>query len=158
MNIRSAGRSESGSILLLFPAAVLIVMVLAAITVDTSLAFLGQRDLAQATSAAANDAATEGLSPGSFYRENDIDLDVERVQAVAVARVTQIVDSTRHGGLQVTVDVVAPAAPGCAPRVRVSASSTVSYLFARAIPGGPDTADVHATSIATPRQNGEERC
>lgn len=151
-------RPERGSVLLLFPAALLIVMVLAAITVDTSIAFLGQRELAEATSAAANDAAADALSASAFYERDLIDLDLARVEAIAVERVTQIIDGSRHSGLRVTASVVPPSAAGCPPRVEVVASSTVSYVFARAVPGGPDTASVKARSTATPRQSAATGC
>ena len=60
---------ERGSSLLLFPAGVLIVMVLAAMAVDTSIAFMGQRELANATAAAANDAAARrSTTPRSTSR------------------------------------------------------------------------------------------
>lgn len=144
---------ERGGVLLLFPAAFLIVMVLAAITVDTSIAFLGQRELAEATSAAANDAAADALSEAAFYGEDRIDLDPARVVEVATARVAQIIDPSRHEGLQVRATIMAPSGPGCPPRVEVAASSTVSYLFARAVPGGPDSAAVSARSTATPTQS-----
>ena len=45
-----------------------------------------------------------------------------------------------------------PTAAGCPWTVRVTASSKVSYLFAKAIPGGPHEADVHATAVAGPAQ------
>ena len=70
-----AGRSERGSSLLLFPAAVLIVMVLAAMAVDTSIAFMGQRELANATAAAANDAASQAVDNAAFYQQDRIELD-----------------------------------------------------------------------------------
>ena len=45
---------QRGSTLLLFPAALLIMLVLAAITVDSAIAFMAQRQLVNATAAAAN--------------------------------------------------------------------------------------------------------
>ena len=63
------GVRQRGSVLLLFPAAVLIVLVLSAITVDSSIAFLAQRELANATAAAANDAASRAVDGQAFYRE-----------------------------------------------------------------------------------------
>src|SRR5207248_6070957 len=60
--------SERGSTLLLFPAAVLVVFVLGAIAADLASVFLGERELANATAAAANDTATEALANAAFYR------------------------------------------------------------------------------------------
>jgi Flp pilus assembly protein TadG len=140
-------------VLLLFPAAVLIVLVLAAITVDTSIAFLAQRELANATAAAANDAAGRGVDGGAFYRDDRVELDPHAVEEVAGERVRLAIDQTRHRGLQVVVRATPPTAPGCPWTVQVSASSRVPYVFAKALPGGPDEASVRATSVAGAEQD-----
>ena len=138
--------------LLLFPAAVLIVLVLAAITVDSSIAFLAQRELANATAAAANDAAGRSVDGHAFYQGDRLELDPSAVEAVAAERVRLAIDETRHQGLEVRVSASPPAGPGCPWSVRVSASSRVPYVFAKALPGGPDEAAVRATSVAGPEQ------
>ncbi len=143
---------ERGSILLLFPAAVLIVLVLAAITVDSSIAFLAQRELANATAAAANDAATTAVDGQAFYRDDRIELDPYAVAAVAEERVRLALDGSRHRGLEVRATASPPTRSGCPWTVRVTASSKVSYVFAQAVPGGPDEAAVRATSVAGPEQ------
>ncbi len=139
--------------LLLFPAAVLIVLVLAAITVDSSIAFLAQRELANATAAAANDAATMAVDGQAFYRDDRIELDPYAVETVAEERVRLAVDQSRHQGLQVQATASPPARSGCPWTVRVTASSRVAYVFAKAIPGSPDEASVRATSVAGPEQD-----
>lgn len=144
--------AERGSVLLLFPAAVLIMVALAAMTVDTSIAFLAQRELANATAAAANDAATQALSDSSFYRENEIELSPSAVEAIAVDRVVKLVDGGRHHGLAVSAEAVPPAAAGCSWTVRVVASSSVDELFGRAMPGSSGQVAVRARSTASPRQ------
>ncbi len=149
---RGRGR-QRGSVLLLFPAAVLIVIVLAAITVDSSIAFLAQRELANATAAAANDAAGQTVDGDAFYRDDRIELDPAAVEAVAVERVRLAVDESRHRGLEVRATARPPVRSGCPWTVQVSASSQVSYLFAKALPGGPDEASVRATSVAGPEQD-----
>jgi Flp pilus assembly protein TadG len=146
-------RPERGSTLLLFPAAVLIMVALAAMTVDSAIAFLAQRELVNATAAAANDAATEALSDGAFYQSNRIDLSGSAVEDVAVARVRQLVDQTRHHGLSVGATAVAPTGAGCAWTVKVTASSRVNELFGRALPGSSGQVAVSATSVASPRQS-----
>lgn len=145
-------RDERGSILLLFPAAVLVVLVLAAITVDSSIAFLAQRELANATAAAANDASAMAVDGRAFYRDDRIELDPYAVEMVAVDRVRQAIDQSRHRGLDVRATASPPAAAGCPWTVRVTAASRVSYVFAKALPGGPDEAPVRATSVAGPEQ------
>ena len=138
--------------MLLFPAALLIMVALAAMTVDSAIAFLAQRELMNATAAAANDAATEALSDSSFYRENRIELSAAAVEAIAVDRVLAVVDTGRHHGLTVTAEAVPPSAAGCAWTVRVAASSTVDELFGKSMPGSSGTVAVSARSRASPRQ------
>jgi hypothetical protein len=61
------GRTEGGSVLMLVPAGFLILMLFAGIAVDSAAAYLGQRQLSDALSAAANDAATAGLDDADYY-------------------------------------------------------------------------------------------
>ena len=100
--------------LLLFPAAVLVVVVLAAVAVDSSIAFLGERQLANATAAAANDAAAVAVSDRSFYEDDRIELDPATVERVAVTRTVAALGGGRHHDLQVEAHAVPPAARGCA--------------------------------------------
>jgi Flp pilus assembly protein TadG len=144
---------QRGSTLLLFPAGLLIMVALAAITVDSAIAFQAQHELANATAAAANDAATEALSDRAFYEDDLIELSSAAVEAVAVQRVRQLVDTARHRELVVRA-VATPPAQGCAWTVQVTASSRVDELFGRAMPGSDGEAAVRAASVASPRQVG----
>ena len=146
-------RGERGSVLLLFPAAILITVALAAMTVDSAIAFMAQRQLVIATAAAANDAATEALSDDAFYKGNQIELSASAVEAVAVDRVHGLVDERRHHGLSVTASAFPPTGPGCGWTVTVAASSRVDEVFGRAIPGSSGGANVKAVSTARPRQS-----
>ena len=137
---------ERGSSLLLFPAAVLVLMVLGAIVVDFSIAFLGERELAGATAAAANDAAARALSNRAFYREGEVVLDGAAASEIATDEVRRALDLDRYHDVRVTVAV----APG-GTRVIVTASAEVDYLFAPALPAAPDRARVAATSSASLR-------
>lgn len=143
---------QRGSTLLLFPAALLIMLALAAVTVDSAIAFMAQRQLINATAAAANDAATQALSDHAFYKDDRIELTQSAVESVAVDRVYQLLDRARHHGLTVTAQASAPAGAGCSWSVRVSASSRVDELFGRAMPGSSGQVAVHAQSTASPRQ------
>ncbi|MDQ6927341.1 MAG: hypothetical protein M3159_01605 [Actinomycetota bacterium] len=149
---------ESGSVLLLFPVAVLVVIVLAAITVDSAVVFLGQREVANSVAAAANDAATIGVGNGAFYRAGAVELDPGTVDRLATQRVRAALDGDRFRDLRVDVTVVPAAAPGCPPTVRVHASASVAYVFARALPGAPARAQVEATSLAAPTQDDSPDC
>ena len=146
---------QRGSTLLLFPAALLIMVALAAITVDSAIAFMAQRELANATAAAANDAATQGLSDERFYEHDSIELAAAEVEAIAVARVTALIDSVRHHGLAVAATVTRPTSGCSAWTVEVTASSRVDELFGRAMPGSDGQVAVRAVSTASPRQNEE---
>ena len=147
---------ERGSTLLLFPAGLLIMVALAAVAVDSAIAFLAQRELVNATAAAANDAGTEALADRAFYQGNRLELSAAAVEAVAVDRVFQLVDEDRHHRLVVAAEARAPVRAGCGWTVTVTASSRVDELFARALPGSAGQVDVRATSRASPRQDGEE--
>ena len=145
---------QRGSVLMLFPVGVLAVLVLAAVAVDSSIAFLGERELASAVAAAANDAATKALSDNAFYGRGRVELDDGEVERVAEERVRASVDPSRYAGLQVQARVVRPASAGCRWTLRVEASATVSYLFAKALPGGADEAHVDASATSQPVQEG----
>lgn len=139
--------------LLLFPAAVLVVVALAAITVDAAIAFLAQREVANAVAAAANDAAGEGVGNRAFYRGGRVDLDPGTVEQVAAERVRAALDAGRFHDLVVDVAVSPASTGGCAPTVRVHASARVRKLFAPAIPGAAAEARTEAVSTASPRQS-----
>lgn len=144
---------ERGSTLLLFPAALLIIVALASMTVDSAIGFMAQRELVNATAAAANDAATEALSDSSFYEGDRIELSPGALEALALERVRQLVDEARHHDLAVVADAVPPSGAGCGWTVRVTASSRVDELFGRAMPGSNGQIAVHASSAASPRQS-----
>jgi Flp pilus assembly protein TadG len=139
-------RRADGSALLLFPAAVLVMMVLGAITVDFSIAFLGERELAGATAAAANDVAARALDNRQFYQDGVLALDPVVAVQLATDEVRSALDARRYHDVRVTVRL----AEG-ARAVEVTASARVDYLFARALPAGPDGARVAATTTASLR-------
>ena len=136
--------------LLLFRAAVLIVVVLAAIAVDSAIVFLGQREVANAVSAAANDAASKGVGNRAFYEGARIDLDPPTVRRLAVDQVVAALDGGRFAGLQVDVEVAPAGSPGCPPFVRVHAYASVSPLFAAAVAGDGAQVRVAATATGSP--------
>lgn len=129
---------DRGSALLLMPAAVLVVLVLGAIAVDSAVAFLAERDLAGAAAAAANDAVTAAMDEAALRGGTDYSLDRALVESV-VAR------SLDLRGLPAVTDV-AVAVDGVEVRVTVSAEAPL--VFAPTIPGAPDTVAVSATASA----------
>ena len=139
-----------GSTLLLFPAAVLVILVLGAIAADVSAVFLGERELANATAAAANDAATEALANAAFYRRGDVIVADAGAEQVATDDVRRALGSSdRYRNLRVTVGVAND-------RVTVAATAEVRHIFGLAVPGDSrwTTVDARTTARATERGPG----
>ena len=141
-------RRENGSALMLFPAAVLIIILLASLCVDATLTFLGQREIANAAEAAANDAAS-ALDRNRYYDASVYDLAREDGLA-GIARVgndairARIDDKVKNVNIRIvrTDDT----------HVRVEITGEVSLIFARAIPGASRTVVVHANAEAEAQQ------
>ena len=134
-------RSQRGSVLMLVPAAVLVLIALAAIAVDSAIVFMAQRQAGDIAAAAANDAAGAALSEGAFYGGGAVALDPARVATVAADAV-----AARGGGL----DLVGP--PSIVVRGRqvcVTVQARVRYLFSPAVPGAPRGRTVTARAAAT---------
>lgn len=143
---------ERGSALMLMPAGVLIVLILGALAVDSAILFLGERELADLTASAANDAATAAISEASFYECGRLQLDEQRAREVAgtVAQ-ARISDAVTLTGID--IDVRNDVAP---PEVTVAAAGTVRLLFTPALPGTTRTRPVAAQSVAVPQPLGPE--
>lgn len=135
---------EAGSALMLMPAGVLIVLLLGALAVDSAILFLGERELADLTAAAANDAATAGIDPEPFYECGRLELDETSARSVAdavAARRTS--DAVQLTGLDIAVrDDADP------PEVEVAATGTVRLIFTPALPGQSRKRTVDARSVA----------
>lgn len=136
-------RDDRGSVLLLVPAGVLVLFVLAAIAVDFSLAFLGQRELSAAAAAAANDAAGAAVSDAAFYGASSGDITVDGARAQRVA--AEAVIRRRPTGVTITHVVVRTGGP----HVCVAVTGRVPYLFTPIVPGLPRSAEVRGESVAT---------
>lgn len=131
---------QRGSALVLVPAAVMSLIVLAAVAVDFSIAFLGERELANATAAAANDAAGSAIDEDALRERDQLVLDPARAAEVVRRSLAA------RGHVPVRIDRVAVSVDGL--QVRVTASGEVDYIFSKAVPGGPRQARVEATSTA----------
>lgn len=138
-------KREDGSVLMLVPAAVLVLLVLGAICVDSAVVFLAQRDLANRTAAAANDIAGFAVSDDAFYdRSGVVALDDGR--ADAFVRLAFPTDRPPGGLASWRADADADG-----DVVTVVAEAEVRSVFAKAIPGARDTTVVRARSVATVR-------
>ena len=128
-------RGESGSVLMLMPAAVLIVVMLGAIAVDRAVVFGAQRDLVASAQAAADNGASLGVDLDRLRADGEIEPDLAAIdQAIALAATTfdpgTSVTWYLQGDdvvveLERTVDLVfAPGVPGAAPTEPVRARAT----------------------------------
>ena len=132
---------------MLMPAAVLILVILGAIAVDSAVVFLAERELANATAAAANDAATAAVSDAAFYGAGEVTIDPAQAQQVAVdALRLRLPEGGPVGAISLTGD---PEVLVSGRQVCVTARATVRHIFARAIPGVAREAHVSARSTAT---------
>lgn len=139
--------AERGSVLLLVPAGVLVVLALAAMAVDAAVAFLGERQVADLAAAAANDAVTAGVDEDHLRATGEVRLDPDRVEEVVAATLA---------AASPTVDLDPPVVEVLEldgePAVRVRLTGTIGYVFAPALPGGPERARVDASATAVARQ------
>jgi Flp pilus assembly protein TadG len=142
----SAAPAERGSVLMLMPAAVLIVIVLGSIAVDFAIAFLGEREAASLAAAAANDAATAAVDEQAFRRTGEFRIDEARARRVARAALEA--SSSELDAIEIDVAVTTA---GGEPAVTVTVRGTVHYVFAPAIPGAPHGTEVEATATAVAR-------
>jgi hypothetical protein len=140
-------RSERGSVLALMPAAVMIVIVLGAIAVDGSLAFLAERQVSNLAASVANDAATQGIAVERFYEDGTLVLDDALVQAVADAALVHATESLAHLD-DLTIDVVVLGAD----TVEVSVRARTKTLFSRAMPAAVEFREVGAMARAVARR------
>ena len=126
--------------LALVPAGFLVVILLAAVAVDSTVALLGQRQLQDLTAAAANDAAGAALADAGFYGSGAVQID----PSAAARVVCKVVAANAGGGvndLQVSL-----AAAG--PVVTVVATGTVEPVFGRHLPGATHRVSARATAVA----------
>ncbi len=138
---------QLGSVLMLVPAGVLVLVVLGSIAVDFAIVFLAQRELAGIAAATANDAASAAISEQSFYRGSagggagTVEIDDEAARRV----VREALELQTPRGVRVTgVSVQAPGQQVC-----VALDGEVDYLFAKALPGVDHSTVVHGRATAT---------
>lgn len=126
---------------MLMPAAVLIVLLLGAITVDLTVVRLGQRELIAAAGDAANDAATFGIDQRILRAGGGTVVDPSRAHQAVVA-------SLDAKGL--LDELAAPPAVEVTPdgTVEVRLVRRVPYVFAKAIPGVAHDVVVRGTGAA----------
>ena len=125
---------------MLMPAGVLIVLLLGSIAVDFSIVFMAERELLSAATAAANDAATIAV-------DEDLLRTTGRFQLVA-AEVEQAVEQSLAAQSNRLLDEATWDVEIVDGEVQVTIVGRAPYVFAKAIPGAPDHAEVTATARA----------
>ncbi|QXC62402.1 hypothetical protein KSP35_06270 [Aquihabitans sp. G128] len=130
-------RGERGSVLMLFPAAVLIVMLLGAIAVDRAVIFGAQRELVATAQAAASDAAAAGIDVAAVRAGGSLRYDPARIDAAVQRSVATLGAGTTASWDLVGTDVV------------VRLTRAVDLVFTKAVPGADDRVVVTATARAS---------
>lgn len=135
---------------MLVPAAVLVLLILSAIAIDSAIVFLAQRRLAAACLDAANDAATEALNQDALngHQGSVLAIDQAAAQGIGAAAADRIVDH------RFVTDATCTATVGPPEAVRMRGTATVRLLFAPAVPGHHVTQTVHADEGAAANQRG----
>ena len=133
---------DRGSVLMLMPAAVLIVLLLGAIAIDSAIVYLGQRQAYDVAFDAANDAAGAGFDLDAVRTRGEVVYDPDRVEAIAA----QAIAAAGIDDLQ----LVSARADGAG--VVVTVRRTVRHLFVQAL--GNPASDVLTISA---RADGEVR-
>jgi len=129
-------------VLILMPAAVLVLLILGAISVDFSIAFLAQRQLKDAAVAAANDAAGAALDQAQLRGSGATVIDPARASVVAA----QAVAASLSAPVRLTAP---PAVTVNGDQVTVVLDGEADYIFAPTIPGAAHR--VHVRGAATAR-------
>jgi hypothetical protein len=143
--------ADRGSVLMLMPAGVLIVLVLGAMAVDLSVVHLGEREVSAAASAAVNDAVSQGLDEATLYDSGRYALDPTRVRQVIVTTLAAQDGTGRDLRLSSGPTLADADGDGAVDTVTLSVEMEVDYIFARGLPGGPDHLTVEATATASAR-------
>jgi len=132
---------------MLVPAAVLVLVILGAIVVDSAVVFLAHRELNNRAAAAANDSAAVAFDDASYYADGHVCLDAEAVEDVVASAFApqQLPSAVRSVQTAASVD---------GRRVTVEVVGEVPLIFAAAIPGAIDTATVATSASATARGSG----
>lgn len=133
---RRSPRPERGSVMVLMPAGVLILLVLASLALDRALVFGEQRNLVSIAQAAANDAVAAGVDPDALRGDGRVELDPDRV-----ARAIELVVAAEERDLTVDWSIQGES-------VLVHLEREVHYVLSPAVPGGRRTERIRANARA----------
>lgn len=146
--LRRLRREEVGNTLVLFPAAVLIVLGLGALALDSATVFLGQRRLVDVAAAIANDALA-AVDPDAFFGQApgavQVPIDPLRAEQRLGAIVAAQVPDRSLEDLGCAFEALDSGPP---TRVVVRCTATVRPILAPVWPGAPDVRPIQAREVA----------
>jgi hypothetical protein len=138
---------EGGNTLVLVPVAVLILLGLAAVALDTATIFLGQRRLVDVASAVANDAIA-AVDVGAFFAQVDTEV-VPLDRGRAEARRDQLVArQDQDRSLEDLSCGFIALSDGPPTRAEVVCTATVRPILAPLWPGAPPARAIQAREVA----------
>ena len=134
---------DRGTVLLMFPAAMLIVLVLGGMAIDVSLSQVRARELQSVAASSANDALAS-LDIAALRNDGEIRFDHARAQAI-------VAESVAAGPLpSATIDFVGIQADALGrPEFVVTLSLEVDLVIAPALPGNLETTRITRTETVT---------
>lgn len=140
-------RRENGSVLALVPAGFMVLILLGALAVDSAVTYLGQQQLHDALTAAANDAAGAAIDNRGFYETGRVVIDSAEAESVVCQSIQAQHFSQLHGvHVWVSTD---------GPDISVIGRATVDAVFGRAIPGfGTRTVSARVDAVAETASGG----
>jgi len=132
--------SDRGSVLLLFPAALFVVIVLGALVIDVSLSQVRARELESVAASAANDALA-ALDVAALRSTGEVQIDLARAETI-------VMDAIANGPLPdaTVVAVTVTGFGGPDPEIAVTLTLTVELVMSPALPG-----DIGSTTITRTR-------
>jgi uncharacterized membrane protein len=142
---RVAGR-ERGTVLMLMPAAVLVLLMLGGIAFDYAHLYLAKRELSSLAEGAANNAASDGVDEAAVRRGDGYLLDPDLVARSVLASI-----AARPADLQLvgepTVELLSPTT------VQVTITARIQYVFTKAVPGARTSETVTVRAVAEARSS-----
>jgi len=146
--LRQLHLDEVGNTLVLFPAAVLIVLGLGALALDSATVFLGQRRLVDVAATVANDALAAVDADAFFAQEAGevvVPLDPARAEQRLAAIVSAEVPDRSLEGLACVFEALESGPP---TRVEVRCTAEVRPILAPVWPGAPQVRPIQAREVA----------
>ena len=135
-------RGECASALMLVPAGVLVLLVLAAIAIDSAAILLAQRELANQTAAVANDITTLAIDDDELYGAGRVTIDADRAAHLVERAFTEPPQGAR------SVEAAIEVSPD-GRTISIETRAEVPWFFARVLPNADDVAVVEALSTAS---------